>query len=72
MIYAQLGAGGGRTGPKPNPINSNYAEIKVDDMGYPARGPTSDRLPSNPPPYNDGTRRYSRPPSEEFDNGIIV
>ncbi|XP_047130135.1 uncharacterized protein LOC105848551 isoform X2 [Hydra vulgaris] len=72
MIYAQLGAGGGRTGPKPNPINSNYAEIKVDDMGYPARGPTSDRLPSNPPPYDDVSRRYSRPPSETFDDGIIV
>jgi len=77
-LYAELGAGGGRKGPKPEPAQSNYAEVKVDDMGYPARGPTSD-LPHIPPSYNqavsrDMSRRHSPPPKEfdDMDDGIIV
>ena len=42
MLYAELGAGGGRKGPKSEPMESNYAQVKVDEMGYPARGPASD------------------------------
>ena len=42
MLYAELGAGGGRKGPKTEPAESNYAQFKVDDMGYPAWGPAPD------------------------------
>ena len=41
-MYAELGARGGRKGPKSEPVESNYAQVKVDEMGYPARGPASD------------------------------
>ena len=34
MLYAEFGACGGRKGPKSEPMESNYAQVKVDDMGY--------------------------------------
>ena len=30
ILYAELGAGGGRKGPKSKPMESNYAQVKVD------------------------------------------
>ncbi|XP_065056116.1 uncharacterized protein LOC135684468 isoform X1 [Rhopilema esculentum] len=45
VVYGKLGAGGGRKGPKPSKREdeSNYADVKVDEHGYPAVGavPTS-------------------------------
>ena len=78
MLYAELGAGGGRKGPKPEPMESNYAQVKVDEMGYPARGPASDM--SQPAPYptsinRDRSRRHSPPPNYggmDDDDGVIV
>ena len=78
MLYAELGAGGGRKGPKPEPLESNYAQVKVDEMGYPARGPASDM--SQPAPYptsinRDRSRRHSPPPNYgeiDDDDGVIV
>ena len=78
MLYAELGAGGGRKGPKPEPVESNYAQVKVDEMGYPARGPASDV--SQPVPYptsinRDRSRRHSPPPNYgemDDDDGVIV
>ena len=78
MLYAELGAGGGRKGPKPEPVESNYAQVKVDDMGYPARGPASDiaQAPQYPTSINrDKSRRYSPPPNYgeiNDDDGVIV
>ena len=74
MVYAELGAGGGRTGPKPTPAPSNYAEVKVDDMGYPARGPTSDRPVAPTYAAVDKSRRNSPPPpnDDDFNEGVIV
>ena len=78
QMYAELGAGGGRKGPKPQPIESNYAEVKVDDMGYPARGPASDssQTPQYPTSINrDRSRRHSPPPNYgemDDDDGVIV
>ena len=75
-LYAELGAGGGRKGPKPDyKPESNYSEVKVDEMGYPARGPTSDSR--DPPRYptnvnRDPSRRYSPLPKDDFDVGVIV
>ena len=78
MLYAELGAGGGRKGPKSEPMESNYAQVKVDEMGYPARGPASDM--SEPPQYptsinRDRSRRHS-PPAHygelDDDDGVIV
>ena len=62
MLYAELGAGGGGKGPKSEPMESNYAQVKVDEMGYPARGPASDM--SEPTQYptsinRDRSRRQS-------------
>ena len=78
LLYAELGAGGGRKGPKPEPVESNYAQVKVDEMGYPARGPASDM--SQPVPYptsinRDRSRRHSPPPNYgeiDDDDGVIV
>lgn len=78
MLYAELGAGGGRKGPKSEPVESNYAQVKVDEMGYPARGPASDV--SQPAPYptsisRDRSRRHSPPPNYgeiDDDDGVIV
>ena len=78
MLYAELGAGGGRKGPKSEPMESNYAQVKVDEMGYPARGPASDM--SEPPQYptsinRDRSRRHSPPPHYgdlNDDDGVIV
>ena len=78
QMYAELGAGGGRKGPKPEPMESNYAQVKVDEMGYPARGPASDM--SQPAPYptsinRDRSRRHSPPPNYgemDDDDGVIV
>ena len=78
MLYAELGAGGGRRGPKSEPMESNYAQVKVDEMGYPARGPASDM--SEPPQYptsinRDRSRRHSPPPHYgglDDDDGVIV
>ena len=78
MLYAELGAGGGRKGPKSEPVESNYAQVKVDEMGYPARGPASDI--SQPPQYptsinRDRSRRHSPPPNYgemDDDDGVIV
>ena len=50
MLYAELGAGGGRMGPKSEPVESKYAQVKVDDMGYPACGPALDM--SQPQQYS--------------------
>ena len=64
-IYSELGPGG-RVGPKPIPNQSNYAEVKVDDYGYPVTGETQ-----TPPEMTiyDPVKRHS----DEFsDNGIIV
>lgn len=78
MLYAELGAGGGRKGPKPQPVESNYAQVKVDDMGYPARGPASDMSqPANYPTSinRDRSRRHSPPPNYgemDDDDGVIV
>ena len=57
--YAELGLGGGRDGPKPKTAPSNYSQVKTDDLGYPAKGPTAQSKPSSD--YMD---------TEE--NGIIV
>ena len=75
MLYAELGAGGGRTGPKPVVVQSNYAEVKLDEFGYPASGPSSDRPqyatsnksrgpPPQPPPVDD----YD----DDFSQGVVV
>lgn len=78
MLYAELGVGGGRKGPKSEPMESNYAQVKVDEMGYPDRGPASDV--SEPLQYptsinRDRPRRHS--PSThsgglDDDDGVIV
>ena len=78
VLYAELGAGSGRKGPKSEPMESNYAQVKVDEMGYPARGPASDM--SEPPQYptsinRDRSRRHSPPPHYgglDDDDGVIV
>ena len=78
QMYAELGAGGGRKGPKSEPVESNYAQVKVDEMGYPARGPASDM--SQPALYptsinRDRSRRHSPPPNYgeiDDDDGVIV
>lgn len=63
-IYSELGPGG-RAGPKPAPAASNYAEVKVDDTGYPISGePTT---PVERTPYDQVHRD-----SDDFDGGIIV
>ena len=64
ILYAELGAGGDRKGPKSEPVESNYAQVKVDEMGYPAHGPALDM--SEPPQYptninRDRPRRHSPP-----------
>ena len=78
MLYAELGAGGGRKGPKSEPVEANYAQLEVDEMGYPARGPPSDI--TQPPQYprsinRDRSRRHSPPPNYgemDDDDGVIV
>ena len=78
MLYAELGAGGGRKRPKLQPAESNYAQVKVDDMGYPAWGPALDMAQT--PQYStsincDRSRRYSPPPKYgemDDDDGVIV
>ena len=55
MLYAELGAGGGRKDPKPESMESSYAQVKVDEMGYPACGPASDM--SQPAPYPTSINR---------------
>lgn len=78
MLYAELEAGGGRKGPKSEPVEFNYAQVKVDEMGYPARGPASDI--SQPPQYptsisRDRSRRHSPPPNYgemDDDDEVIV
>lgn len=64
-IYSELGPGG-RVGPKPTPAQSNYAEVKMDDYGFPVTG-----APKSPPEMTiyDQVKRDS----DDFsDNGIIV
>ena len=78
MLYAELGSGGGRKGPKCDPVESNYAQVKVDEMSYPARGPASDV--SQPAPYltsinRDRSGRHSPPPNYgeiDDDDRVIV
>ena len=78
MLYGELGAGGGRKGPKPEPVQSNYAQVKIGDMGYQARGPASDMSQQAHYPTSinrDTSRRHSPPPNYgEMDNddGVIV
>lgn len=51
QVYAQVdrSGGGGRDGPKPEVVKSDYAQMQVDADGYPASGPTS----STPPDENE-------------------
>ena len=70
ILYAELGAGGGRKGPKLEPMESSYVQVNVDEMGYPARYPAK-LLPSDmsqPEPFptaidRDRSRRHSLLPN---------
>lgn len=64
-IYSELGPGG-RVGPKPTPNQSNYAEVKLDDEGYPITGDTQS------PPEMSIYDRVKRDSDDFSDNGIIV
>jgi len=63
-IYSELGPGG-RVGPKPTPASSNYAEVKVDEYGYPITGETTE--PAETTLYDQVKRD-----SADFDDGVIV
>ena len=71
-------AGGGRRGPKPEPVEPNYAQVKVDDMGYPARGPASDlSQPAHYPTSINRDRSWRHSPPRNYgemddDDGVIV
>jgi len=66
-IYSELGPGG-RVGPKPTPQQSNYAEVKVDDNGYPITGETHPRNSQETTLY-DQVKRES---DDDLDGGVIV
>ena len=64
-IYSELGPGG-RVGPKPTPNQSNYAEVKLDDDGYPITGDAQS------PPEISIYDQVKRDSDDFSDNGIIV
>lgn len=51
QLYAEVNrsGGGGRDGPRPDNLKTDYAQMKVDADGYPATGPTSG-VPDSPKP----------------------
>nr|ADL39777.1 allorecognition 1 [Hydractinia symbiolongicarpus] len=69
-IYSELGPGGGRTGPRPAPEQSDYAEMKVDAMGYPIEGAKASEPPTYAPvikPREGAKRRTPSPPRSNVD-----
>nr|ADL39776.1 allorecognition 1 [Hydractinia symbiolongicarpus] len=69
-IYSELGPGGGRTGPRPAPEQSDYAEMKVDAMGYPIDGAKASEPPTYAPvikPREGAKRRTPSPPRSNVD-----
>nr|ADL39781.1 allorecognition 1 [Hydractinia symbiolongicarpus] len=69
-IYSELGPGGGRTGPRPAPEQSDYAEMKVDAMGYPIDGAKASEPATYAPvikPREGAKRRTPSPPRSNVD-----
>lgn len=67
-LYSKLGPGGGRTGPRPALEHSNYAEIKVDAMGYPVDGAKETASHADYASIDD----CMMPPPSDDDDAIIV
>nr|ADL39785.1 allorecognition 1 [Hydractinia symbiolongicarpus] len=68
-IYSELGPGGGRTGPRPAPEQSDYAEMKVDAMGYPIDGAKASEPPTYAPVIKprEGAKRRTPSPRSNVD-----
>lgn len=79
LIYAELGPGGGRTGPKPVPEESNYARVKTDGVYYPPLQQSSFRgdgpRKSNffePPKYSVASRNKKPSDDDDYVEDILV
>ena len=65
LVYAELGPGGGRTGPKPKPEESNYATVKTEGLYYPPLQQSFREEPKKafyePPKYSVASRGKKDP-----------
>ena len=76
MVYAELGPGGGRTGPKPITEESNYAQVKTDGLYYPPLQQSSYR---GPPKYfvanrdrNEMSPTHATDDYDDYADDVIV